>query len=212
MADASEDLLLDHKLSGYLCVVLYVNSLQLRAIENLSPKTRCSIFSEGCDVVGFRTENGLVLLPVDAFSGNALVDCTSSDQQDKALTWQCGVVSQTLKQNNPAESGETSSVARTNFESTPTSSSKRKRRRIGLVNGSPSVIHHLYALVTHKCLSIVARVVSAAVSESGETRVVVLVDVYLRLAVWLGWQFPHARSVAGSVFSHLRFVPQPLLI
>lgn len=76
-----------------------------------------------------------------------------------------------------------------------------------MVNGSMSVVHQFHALVAHKCVKIYARVLR--VEESGEeeeeARAVVLVDVYLPIELWAGWQFPRSGSVAGSLFRHLRY-------
>lgn len=80
------------------------------------------------------------------------------------------------------------------------SSRAKRTRKVGTVNGSISVVHQLHALVTRKCLKIDARVVCVEVP-----RVVVLVDVYLPIQLWSGWQFPRSGSVAGAVFRHLRF-------
>ena len=81
----------------------------------------------------------------------------------------------------------------------------KKRSRIGMVNGSISVVHQLHKLVMQKCLKIVARVLE--VVERGhdeEVRAVVLVDVYLPLALWSGWQFPKSGPVAAALFRHIR--------
>lgn len=80
----------------------------------------------------------------------------------------------------------------------------RRASRVGLVHGSMSVIRQIHALSNGKCLNVMARVVRAVVDGHGETRVVVLVDVYLPLAVLSGWQFPRSRSIAGALFRHLR--------
>ncbi|XP_020237937.1 F-box protein At3g54460 [Cajanus cajan] len=77
--------------------------------------------------------------------------------------------------------------------------SKSKRtNKIGMVNGSVSVVHQLDAMVTRKCTEIDARVVCV-----DAPRVVLLVDVYLPIQVWSGWQFPRSGAVAGAVFRHL---------
>lgn len=79
------------------------------------------------------------------------------------------------------------------------SGTKTKRTtKIGMVNGSFSVLRQLHATVTRKCTKIDARVISVDVP-----RVVVLVDVYLPVQVWTGWQFPKSGPVAGAVLRHL---------
>ncbi|KAK6228659.1 hypothetical protein SCA6_000999 [Theobroma cacao] len=92
-----------------------------------------------------------------------------------------------------------------NHDNAGSSRKKGGRRRIGMVNGSMSVVHQFHALVAHKCVKIYARVLR--VEESGEeeeeARAVVLVDVYLPIELWAGWQFPRSGSVAGSLFRHL---------
>lgn len=93
-------------------------------------------------------------------------------------------------------------------------STKKRWNRIGMVHGSISVVHQLHALVAHKCLRILARIVHVSPrrsevdggSGSGirEIRAVVLVDVYLPLYLWSGWQFPRSSSIAAALFKHLR--------
>ncbi|KAI6670297.1 hypothetical protein NL676_005182 [Syzygium grande] len=81
---------------------------------------------------------------------------------------------------------------------------RRRASRIGLVHGSMSIVRQIHALSNGKCLNVMARLVRAVVDDHGETRVVVLVDVYLPFAVLSGWQFPRWRSIAGALFRHLR--------
>ncbi|KAL0429176.1 UNVERIFIED_CONTAM: F-box protein [Sesamum radiatum] len=94
-------------------------------------------------------------------------------------------------------------------DSNATPSVKKKWSRIGMVHGSISVVHQLHALVTHKCLRIVARITRIlphrAEVECGsrEVRAVVLVDVYLPIDLWSGWQFPRSSSIAAALFKHL---------
>ncbi|CAA3006562.1 F-box protein At3g54460 isoform X2 [Olea europaea var. sylvestris] len=98
-----------------------------------------------------------------------------------------------------------------NSRTTPCAGSASKRRwsRFGMVHGSISVVHQIRALVRHKCVRILARVVKIAVRESEidgecrEARAVVLVDVYLPIALWSGWQFPKSASTAAALFKHL---------
>lgn len=88
--------------------------------------------------------------------------------------------------------------------------SGRRWSRFGMVHGSISVVHQLHALVAHRCLTIVARIVNISQREcdgdggSSEFRAVVLVDVYLPTALWSGWQFPRSSSTAAALFRHLR--------
>lgn len=85
---------------------------------------------------------------------------------------------------------------------------RTRKRRIGLVNGSISVVHQLHALVMNKCVKIDAFLLRVEVEPTGgdgEVRAVLLVDVYLPIQLWSGWQFPKSGSVAGSLFRHLRY-------
>ncbi|KAK7323306.1 hypothetical protein VNO77_26773 [Canavalia gladiata] len=135
----------DHKLCGFLCAVLTITPPQLGNDPGFTE--HCEIFSDEGEV-GFRSQSGVVLGPVDS-----------------------------------AECGP----------------SKTKRmKKIGMVNGSMSVVHQLHALVTRRCMKIGARVVCVEVP-----RVVVLVDVYLPIQVWSGWQFPRSGPVAAAIFRHL---------
>lgn len=72
-------------------------------------------------------------------------------------------------------------------------------------------MNQLYALVVRKCLEIDARVL-CVVEVLDRVRVVVIVDVYLPVQVWCGWQFPKSGSVAGAVFRHLRFAFVAVLV
>lgn len=58
----------------------------------------------------------------------------------------------------------------------------------------------LRALVAARCVEVEGRVLRVVASA------VVLVDVYLPVAAWSGWQFPRSRSsaAAAAVFKHLR--------
>ncbi|KAJ6414455.1 hypothetical protein OIU84_003451 [Salix udensis] len=86
-------------------------------------------------------------------------------------------------------------------ENSNASGKKKKKKRIAkrgscLKNSDNSVAEKK---------SILARVLHVAESEGEvvEVRVVVLVDVYLPVSVWSGWQFPKSGSIAGSLFRHL---------
>lgn len=74
-----------------------------------------------------------------------------------------------------------------------------------MVHGSLSVVRQLQVLLVNKCLSIAARVIGVSVRWD-EARAVVLVDVYLPIALWSGWQFPKSGPTAAAFLKHLRFV------
>ncbi|KAK1370511.1 hypothetical protein POM88_036603 [Heracleum sosnowskyi] len=88
-------------------------------------------------------------------------------------------------------------------EGSNAASLRRKWSGIGLVNGSISVVNQMYALISRKCMSIVSRVVDVDEVDGKGGRVVVLVDVYLPIQVWSGWQFPRSASIAAALFRHL---------
>ncbi|KAG9138260.1 hypothetical protein Leryth_001471 [Lithospermum erythrorhizon] len=93
------------------------------------------------------------------------------------------------------------------FNHTIIGNSSRKWRKIGMVEGSLSVVRQLHFLVNRNCIRIVARLVRIEKrnrEDDEEARGVVLVDVYVPLAVWSnGWQFPRAASTAAALFRHL---------
>ena len=55
-----------------------------------------------------------------------------------------------------------------------------------------------------KCSKLIARVIRVVEDDCGEVRVVVLVDVYLPIGLWSGWQFPKFGTIAAALFRHLR--------
>ncbi|XP_060185950.1 F-box protein At3g54460 isoform X1 [Lycium barbarum] len=81
---------------------------------------------------------------------------------------------------------------------------KKKKR-----SGRLSVVQQLHKLVRQKCLKIVARVVEVVTrggdddDDEEEVRVVVMVDVYLPIALWSGWQFPKSGNAAAALFRHV---------
>ncbi|XP_024036246.1 F-box protein At3g54460 isoform X4 [Citrus clementina] len=104
-----------------------------------------------------------------------------------------GVVLSPISSNGDVSSAEGSSSKRR----------LRRRKRIGLVNGSMSVVHQLQSLVNQKCLKIEARVMRVEIGENGAARAAVLVDIYLPIAAWSCWQFPKSGAIAGSLFRHV---------
>ncbi|KAF8369646.1 hypothetical protein HHK36_019629 [Tetracentron sinense] len=183
----SEDSLPQHKLCGFFCAVLAVNSPQQHEQNDISKTldfgTRCYLFGDGSNV-GFRSEDG-VLLSLIQDGGNLTSEIDS-------------------KENSEHNSGfSTPDLGKSKGIERECGSSRKRRRKIGLVHGSLSIVHQLYALTVHKCLEIVARVVWVAIRDAGDARAVVLIDVYLPLALWSGWQFPKSGSTAAALFRHL---------
>ncbi|ERN16230.1 hypothetical protein AMTR_s00063p00087380 [Amborella trichopoda] len=84
---------------------------------------------------------------------------------------------------------------------TPNGSSSRKRRRVG--HGGTSIVRHLHVLIANKCIRICARIIRVLEREVEGARAVVIVDVYLPLSLWSGWQFPKFGAMAASLFAHL---------
>ncbi|KAL8260186.1 hypothetical protein R6Q59_028139 [Mikania micrantha] len=170
MEDTHDYSILDHKLCGYLCVVL---SISPSNAQKQSVNSRCEIFRNVSDV-GFVSSDGFVLSLIDS-------NPIASNGED---------TSKPLK--SKGESGGGSMAV-----------SKKKLSKIGLVQGSASVVYQLHALVSHKCLKIGSRVVRVVPRNEDEVRILVLVDVYLPIALWSGWQFPRSRSTAAALFRHL---------
>ncbi|KAA8537325.1 hypothetical protein F0562_026988 [Nyssa sinensis] len=170
-----DDSIPDHKLCGFLCVVLTIEnpSQNSELCKIIGFNTRCHIFRDGSDV-GFRAENGVVLSLTNANAGELVGDGDSTPHSGKGKKL------------------ERESV-----------SAKKKWRTAGLVHGSVSVVHQLHALVMHRCLKIISRAIRVVVGDCGEVRVLVLVDVHLPIALWSGWQFPRSGSIAGALFRHL---------
>lgn len=166
------------KLCGFLRAVLAVAEPRDPDPPPQTPArgAPCDLFGEGPNV-GFRSECGISLVPIRDGDGGA----GPGEARSSA----------------PGDGGASASAA---------ASRKRRRRGVVVVNGSTSVVHHLHALVAHGCVEIEARVLSVSARGEGESRAVVLVDVFLPIAAWSGWQFPWSPAVAASVFKHLRCV------
>ncbi|KAL2898231.1 hypothetical protein RDABS01_040013 [Bienertia sinuspersici] len=143
--------------------------------QNPRIRYNSSISSNGSNVV-FKSNSGVVLSPI---SVNLKKDSTEKKKNKEYLT-----PKKRKKEVNTS-----------------------KKLGIGHGNGTVSVVQQVKTLMNQKCLQFVARVVgiSNAEEECGETRVAVLVDVYLPTALWdSGWQFPRSATTAASLFRHLR--------
>ena len=191
MEDDEDPTVPGHKLCGYLCAVLTV------APSSPLPRlgARLLLSSESASVA-FRSPDGVVLSPP-----------RSPEPRDAASAVE-------IAPSPPTPPGRRSGKKRKAKKRGDSAEPKRKgtaarrRRSIGMVNGSASVAEQLGALVAHRCLRIAARIVwtgDRGGGEGGEVRAVVLVDVYVPVEVWEGWQFPRAGSVAGALFRHLRY-------
>jgi hypothetical protein len=73
---------------------------------------------------------------------------------------------------------------------------------------SGSVVRMLRTLVANRCVDVEGRVLRIATRKPGEgdgkvleARAVVLVDVYLPVVAWSGWQFPRSSSISGAPLS-----------
>ncbi|KAL4369697.1 hypothetical protein GQ457_05G021680 [Hibiscus cannabinus] len=119
--------------------------------------------------------------------------CHITTDDDNAVCFQCqnGILLSAIRNAAVSDRGNAGN------------SRKKGGKKIGMVHGSISVLNQIHALIAHKCLKIQARLLRV---ENGveEARAVVLVDVYLPVDLWAGWQFPRSGSVAGSLFRHLR--------
>ncbi|KAK4285370.1 hypothetical protein QN277_002077 [Acacia crassicarpa] len=200
-----DDSLSDDKLCGFLFAVLAVTPSQPDPCPSLGFKERCNLFGDSSNAVGFRSENGVVLVPVDSAAKQN--EGGSASASDSA---QCQVVGRESRIDYDGNALVSTTQKKGNVKRkirvVSGSGSLRKKRmtQIGMVNGTVSVIHQLHALVRKKCLKIDARVILVDLGDCGEARAVVLVDVYLPIALWSGWQFPKSGSTAGALFRHLR--------
>lgn len=172
----SQDPYPDHKLCGFLCTVLRAPPEIRPDSKALEFGTRCDSFSDGFPH-GLRSEFGIVLIPV------ASSDSSQTEIEDGGS----GVVKKKRGRKKNVKGVE-----------------MKKRSKVGIGQGSTSVVHQLHGLVMQKCLKITARVVRVVLGENeGEFRVVVLVDAYLPTQLWSGWQFPKSSATAAAVFRHL---------
>lgn len=168
-----DDCVADYKLCGYLSVVL-------SASEPVPTGTPCHLLT-GSEI-GFRSQNGVILSP--------LPEGESSPSRDDNV------------ESSPRIRTKRGKKALRNSVKGKKNGGK-SRRKIGMVNGSMSVVRQIHALVVHKCVEVEARVLRVEGGDSGEARAVVLVDVYLPTELWSDWQFPRSGSVAGALFKHL---------
>jgi hypothetical protein len=101
------------------------------------------------------------------------------------------------------------SNSNSNFNSSASGIVSSRRRNLALARGCTSVIHQLHFLISKKYIEIEARVLRVYAREIGgieERRAMLLVDVYLPISIWSGWQFPKWRGVVVSLFKHVRCV------
>ncbi|XP_010427144.1 PREDICTED: F-box protein At3g54460-like isoform X2 [Camelina sativa] len=199
----------NHKLCGFLCIVLSVDSPDL-----LQLGSSCSIFNDG-SVTGFKSDNGIILSLINPTTSNLKSLISSQGDHDDAED--CGTIGLETPQKRRkcvevGSSSNSSGSTRKSLKSKrrvssgskeKTGGGRKRGRSIGLVNGSISVVQQLHALVAYKCLKIYSRVVKVDKGENGEERAVVLVDVYLPIALWSGWQFPKSQATAAAVFKHI---------
>nr|XP_043610124.1 F-box protein At3g54460 [Erigeron canadensis] len=183
----------DHKLCGYLCMVLSIppsnNGVTTLNLNN--DTRRCHLFKDGTNV-GFRSSNGVVFSFIhDHHNHNS----TSSSSD---------FVNVNNNNNNNDNVGNKKKNKRK--KESLSSNGNKKKKKGGLVqNNGASVASVLYQLQNHKCLKISSKVVSIHERRQESPRVLVLVDVYLPIGVWsYGWQFPKSRcSAAVALFPHL---------
>ncbi|KAF5184197.1 F-box protein [Thalictrum thalictroides] len=173
----------EHKLCGFLRVVLNLNSPSSIEHDELSKTlpfgTLCYFFVNEFNELGFRTEDNILLSVIQ----NNLIE-SEVEEGSQGLTPGLG-----KRKVRDEECG---------------SSKKKNMIRYGSCNGNMSVVHQINVLKVKKCLEIVARIVGVSVNNgNGDVRVVVLIDIYLPIDVWNGWQFPKSGQIAASLFRHL---------
>ncbi|MQL72390.1 hypothetical protein Taro_004764 [Colocasia esculenta] len=229
-AGGPEDSPLDrqHKLCGFVRVVVSVSSRSPHSSQPLqeeeegaasgvvsprfpAPGVACTLSGDG-SAVGFVSDDGFLLTPIqDGDPGPSETSCPLPiSLQENAGTpsprKQRGRSVAASPSTPSSRKRQRKGVARGVPSCSPAAGSFPKRRKgLGFVNGSMNVVHQLHVLTSHKCLRIECRVLEAVVRGDGCARAVVLVDVYLPMAVWSGWQFPRSSALAASLFRHLRW-------
>ncbi|GLT88566.1 hypothetical protein SLE2022_065860 [Rubroshorea leprosula] len=169
-----DDSVPDHKLCGYLCAILSVP-------EPVPSGTPCHLLTNG-PAIGFKSQTGVLLSPLPEGDVSLSPDYNAENSTPGSIR------GRKAPRKKMAKGGKKGG---------------KTRRKIGMVNGSLSVVRQIHALVAHKCVKILARVLRVESAGNGETRAVLLVDVYLPIELWSGWQFPRSGSVAGAFFRHL---------
>lgn len=182
----------DHKLCGFLRAVVSVDSP-----HELSLGSSCLISNDG-----FKSDNGVILSLVNSTSNPKYL--TPEILEGDHDVDNCGSESTPKRRKSQKSNRRGSSGSKICSAEKSNGRGRKMVRSIGMVNGSMSVVNQLHALVANKCLKIECRVVKADKRESGEERAVVLVDVYMPVALWSGWQFPKSQATAAALFKHLR--------
>ncbi|CAN6837591.1 unnamed protein product [Brassica oleracea] len=181
----------DHKLCGFLRAVVSVDSP-----HELSLGSSCLISNDG-----FKSDNGVILSLVNSTSNPKYL--TPEILEGDHDVDNCGSESTPKRRKSQKSNRRGSSGSKICSAEKSNGRGRKMVRSIGMVNGSMSVVNQLHALVANKCLKIECRVVKADKRESGEKRAVVLVDVYMPVALWSGWQFPKSQATAAALFKHL---------
>lgn len=196
IADVSDSIPPDYKLCGFLRAVLRIKVNPNDDLADALPLgSFCRIAGDAHYDVHFVTDNGVVLAPINSPDPDGSGDATAVPSTSKNKY--------TKKKKMEKKKKKKSNSMEVIVDTPSTSKKNNKWSRIGMVHGSLSVVHQLHALVAHKCLSIIARVVCVA-AENGEARAVLLVDVHLPVALWSGWRFPKSASAAAALFRHVR--------
>ncbi|XP_077250709.1 SNF2 domain-containing protein / helicase domain-containing protein / F-box family protein [Tasmannia lanceolata] len=212
----TEDLLHKHKLCGFFCSVLSVNSPQqkekndlFKTLETLAPGTPFSLFRDGPNL-GFRSFDDFIsLLPIQS-SRNSQLGCEFSSPNLGKIRVQAsndGVnTSRKRRWGGKIRVQKNDDLGKIRVQGSEDGGNglRNRRRGMGFVDRSINVIEKVHALTLRNCLKIVASLVRVSVSRDGnDARAVLLIDVYLPLALWSGWQFPKSGAIAASLFKHL---------
>ncbi|KAK9125078.1 hypothetical protein Scep_013924 [Stephania cephalantha] len=182
----------DHrKLCGFCCVVLSVTQPQRQwelteLSKTLEIGTPCHLYTGESNELGFRTDHGVLL---------SLIRSNSSSIAGESELEVVGSGGSGLSTPHLGK--------RKGFGSAKKAKKRRVRVRVGVGQGDVNVVRELNVLVGQRCLEIAARVVGVSVRGDGSARAVVLVDVFLPVDVWAGWQFPKSGARAAAVFRHL---------
>ncbi|XP_078446804.1 SNF2 domain-containing protein / helicase domain-containing protein / F-box family protein isoform X2 [Wolffia australiana] len=177
----------ERKLCGFLRLVVSVGELA----SGHPHRKRSPDLGVSCSLSAGRlvSEDGIVLSPIDDCSERSPeppLKLENSRKRKKKSLFSCFQGKRRRRQPPPA---------------TPVL--RRKKGNAGLAHRGGSVVSQLVALIGNGCVSVECRVVGVAAKGEDDIRVVVLVDVYLPVAAWSGWQFPRFGRMAASLFRHL---------
>lgn len=172
-----------HKLCGFLCAVLTVNSPNLPE----TPPFATRFYITETDV-NFTSQNGVVLSPIGEIPSADVSDSVAESEKSVAEA-----VSPSPKKIGIRKGGRRSIGL--------------VRGSISVVHQLHALVMNKCLMIDARLV----RVEDGGVGGC-EVRAVLLVDVYLPIALLSGSQFPRSGSIAGALFRHLRCHLHPSLL